>query len=191
MALSHAILALLLDNPCSGYDLAKDFDQSVNFFWKATHQQIYRELGKLEEQDWVTAEVIAQTGKPDRKLYSITSQGKQHLAEWLLQPCEVMSIKEDLLVKLWAAKLLSVADLIEPSMSIAALIEEFQRHRQFHVEKLNTFLNIEQEFYAQPETLSISNKYRYLVLRRGIRYEEDYIGWCDEVLELFSSHSGA
>jgi DNA-binding PadR family transcriptional regulator len=190
MALSHAILALLLDNPCSGYDLAKDFDQSVNFFWKATHQQIYRELGKLEEADWVRSEVIAQSGKPDRKLYNITQTGKQHLAEWLLQPCEVMPIKEDLLVKLWAAKLISVADLIERSMSIATLVGEFQRHRQFHVEKLNTFLNIEQTHYGQPKTLSISDKYRYLVLRRGIRYEEDYIGWCDEVLALFSTDLG-
>ncbi len=187
MALSHAILALLLDNPCSGYDLAKDFDQSVNFLWKATHQQIYRELGKLEEQDWVRAEVIAQTGKPDRKLYHMTETGKQHLAEWLLQPCEVMPIKEDLLVKLWAAQLISVADLTERTASIATLVEEVQRHRQFHVEKLNTFRNIEQEFYGPPETLSISDRYQYLVLRRGIRYEEDYIGWCDEVLTLFST----
>ena len=74
-------------------------------------------------------------------------------------------------------------------MSIARLIEEFQRHRQFHVEKLNTFLNIEQEYYQQPKTLEIADKYRYLVLRRGIRYEQDYIGWCDEVLALFSTDS--
>ena len=31
----------------SGYELAKTFDSSIGFFWKADHQQIYRELSKL------------------------------------------------------------------------------------------------------------------------------------------------
>jgi hypothetical protein len=33
MALSHAILAVLANWACSGYDLAKQFDGSVGFFW--------------------------------------------------------------------------------------------------------------------------------------------------------------
>jgi len=32
MALAHAILAALINAPCSGYDLAKRFDGSVGFF---------------------------------------------------------------------------------------------------------------------------------------------------------------
>ena len=27
-------------------------------------------------------------------------------------------------------------------------------------------------------------QFRYLTLRRGIRYEQDWISWCDEVLEF-------
>jgi DNA-binding PadR family transcriptional regulator len=188
MALSHAILALLIDNPYSGYDLAKDFDQSVNFFWKATHQQIYRELNKLEEQKFVEVETIAQAGRPDKKVYHITKTGESFLIEWLLQPCEVMPIKEDLLVKLWAAQLIPVASSIEQSMSVTKIIEEFQRHQALHQHRLTTYYQIGREFYPNPDRLSIPEKYRYLVLRRGIRYEEDYIEWCDEVLELFANH---
>ncbi|MCS6814837.1 MAG: PadR family transcriptional regulator, partial [Cyanobacteria bacterium] len=60
MALSHALLSLLLHQPSSGYDLAKQFDcsveGSVGFFWGASHQQIYRELTRLEEQGWLRSE---------------------------------------------------------------------------------------------------------------------------------------
>jgi len=47
MALGEAILVCLTERPMSGYDLAKNFDASIGFFWKSSHQQIYRELGKL------------------------------------------------------------------------------------------------------------------------------------------------
>ncbi|NDJ18207.1 PadR family transcriptional regulator [Myxacorys almedinensis] len=178
MSLSHAILALILDTPCSGYDLAKDFDRAVNFFWSASHQQIYRELAKLEEQGWVQVEAIAQLNRPGKKLYSITEAGKAHLAKWLTQPSDVMPIKEELLVKLWAGHLL------EP----AILSEEVKRHRQFHADKLDGFMDIEQQFYSSPADLSLQATYQYLVLRRGIRYERDRIAWCDEVLELMMNH---
>ncbi|BAU15202.1 PadR-like family transcriptional regulator [Leptolyngbya sp. NIES-3755] len=188
MALNHAILALLIDRSYSGYDLAKDFDQSVNFFWKATHQQIYRELSKLEDQEFVEVEIIEQDRRPDKKLYHITEHGKAFLSEWLLEPCDMMPIKEDLLVKLWAAKLVPISESIEQS-PIAKIIEEFQRHRQLHQARLATYHQIATEFYSEPEQMPIAQKYRYLVLRRGIRYEEDYIAWCDEVLELFANHA--
>lgn len=188
MALSHAILALLIDNPYSGYDLAKDFDQSVNFFWTASHQQIYRELGKLEDQQWVEVEQVEQEGRPDKKLYHITEAGKTHLLEWLLKSCEPMPIKEDLLVKLWAGNLM--VSLPEPSKPVSALVEETQRHRQLHAEKLTVFQRIKSEFYPTPADLTIGQTFHYLVLRRGIRYEEDAIAWCDEVLEALANHSG-
>jgi predicted solute-binding protein len=93
-------------------------------------------------------------------------------------------------VKLWAAQLIEIADTIEQS-PIAKIIEEFQRHQNLHRQKLETYHQIAKEFYSEPEQLSIAQKYRYLVLRRGIRYEEDYIAWCNEVLELFANHADA
>ena len=40
MALGDAILACLTEHPMTGYELAKTFDSSIGFFWKADHQQI-------------------------------------------------------------------------------------------------------------------------------------------------------
>ena len=40
LALADAILACLTEHPMTGYELAKTFDSSIGFFWKADHQQV-------------------------------------------------------------------------------------------------------------------------------------------------------
>jgi len=172
MALAHAILALLLDSPFTGYDLTKTFSGSIGSFWKATHQQIYRELAKLEEQAWVTVETIPQAVRPDRKLYSITDVGRQEFVAWANQPCDVSAVKEEILVKVFAGAIVGVE----------RICQEIQRHRQLHAATLANYRHIEQQFFAEPEHLSKDQTFPYLTLRRGIRYEIDWIEWCDEAL---------
>jgi len=48
MSLPHALLTALVERPGSGSELAGRFDRSIAYFWQATHQQIYRELARLE-----------------------------------------------------------------------------------------------------------------------------------------------
>ncbi|UBF23558.1 PadR family transcriptional regulator [Kovacikia minuta CCNUW1] len=174
MSLAHAMLALLVDCPQSGYDLTKTFEESIGCFWKATHQQIYRELGKLETQGWVHPEIIPQEGRPDKKLYTITEAGKQHLAEWISQPCDTMSIKEELLVKVFVGTL----------APLSVIQQQLEQHRQLHLEKLTDYQQIEAEEFKDLENLSIEQNLHYLVLRRGIRYETDWVEWCDEAIAL-------
>ena len=107
MALSHAILAVLASRTCSGYDLAKQFDGSVGFFWHATHQQIYRELTKLEESGWVDGWVVEQNGRPDKKSYAINAAGTAHLEDWIAQPTSSSPMKDELLTKLFVGHLLA------------------------------------------------------------------------------------
>src|SRR5689334_3823905 len=56
MALRHAVLAALLDEELSGYQLAKAFDMGVANFWHALPQQLYTELAKLEKDGLVTVQ---------------------------------------------------------------------------------------------------------------------------------------
>lgn len=174
MALAHAILSALVERSCSGYDLAKQFDGSVGFFWKATHQQIYRELTKLEEQGLISAERVHQEGRPDKKLYALTKSGKNYLKDWIAQPAEVSPIKDELLVKIYAGYLL-------PDKMLAA---ELERHRAEHQQTLSVYRKIEKQFFPQPDQLSRENKFRYLTLLRGIHYEMDWLAWCEEALRL-------
>ena len=63
MALGEAILVCLAEEPLTGYDLAKSFDTSIGFFWRADHQQIYRELKRLRTNGWVADELVVQTSR--------------------------------------------------------------------------------------------------------------------------------
>ena len=176
MSLSHAILVSLCDSSSSGYDLAKQFDGSVGFFWKATHQQIYRELRKLEELGWIKAEEIAQEGRPDKKVFSITDLGKQSLQEWIAQPTEMSPCKEEILVKLFAGYLVPKE----------TMIQALERQRQQHSQRLVTYQDIQAKYFQDISNCPVTKKYQYLTLRRGLRFEEDWIAWCDEAISFLS-----
>lgn len=177
MALAHTILATLASASYSGYDLSKLFEGYVSCFWKASQQQIYRELGKMETRGWVKSETIPQVGRPDKKVYSITDCGKQELCRWLAEPVEPSPIREDLLVKISAGYLVPKA----------ILLAELERHRQLHQEQLAFYLQKEQESYQNLSELPLEKQYRYLVLQRGIRFERDWIAWCDEAIQLLQT----
>ena len=176
MALSHAILATLLNQPCSGYDLRKRFESSVGFFWQANFQQIYRELNKLEEQGLLTAETIHQQNRPDKKIYQVTQAGQDNLTAWIAQPCAVAPLRDDLLVKLFAGYLVPKE----------IILTELRQHQTEHRERLAVYQQIEQQFFPKPDKLSIEEKFRYMTLLNGIRYETEWLAWCDEAIATFS-----
>jgi DNA-binding PadR family transcriptional regulator len=86
MTLEYAILGFLNYQPLTGYDLKKVFDRSIRHFWHADQSQIYRTLTRLTDDGSVQMEVIEQSDRPDRKVYSITPAGRTQLLNWLSLP---------------------------------------------------------------------------------------------------------
>ncbi|MEX3008497.1 PadR family transcriptional regulator [Hoeflea sp. TYP-13] len=172
MALSHAILVCLTERPMSGYDLAKFFDTSIGFFWKATHPQIYRELKKLGEQGHVTSIEEIQSGKPNRIAYSITQSGKDALKEWSREPVALPLIKDDLLVRLQAIEYVDKDALRE---QVAARLEA-------HREQLGQYYHIRDVRFSdgQPPAEDLG---KLMGLELGIQYEQGWIAWCESVLQ--------
>lgn len=174
MALSHAILVSLLDRAQTGYDLGKRFDRTVGYFWKASSQQIYQELHKLAKAGMVRAETIAQSERPNRIVYEITDLGRAMIKDWSEEPTEPPSVKEELLVKLFALG----------DVDAGVLREELGRRRAFHVERLADYEATMQKHYPKPGSLSQRKTGRYLGLRMGILGEKNMIAWCEEALTL-------
>ncbi|MFI6152751.1 PadR family transcriptional regulator [Kitasatospora sp. NPDC051170] len=174
MALEHAILVSLLEQPGSGYELARRFDRSIGRFWTATHQQIYRVLRRMEADGLVVSEEVAQDGRPDKKVYAASSDGRATLADWLREPVEPETVRHELAVKIRAAA------FDDP----AALISEVERHREAHAALLARYLHGEQRDF--PETPAADTDARrelqHVVLRGGIEYERMTIAWLDDVL---------
>ena len=177
MALAHTILATLGDKSYSGYDLWKKFAKTSSYYWQASQQQIYRELGKLEKEKAIASELIPQEGRPDKKLYQITEKGIEILKEWLEKPSEPMAIREELLVKVIAAKLVPKS----------VILQEIERHRQIHLEQLAVYQQIKEEKFPDLDRLSYEQKCLYATLRCGIGYETYRINWCEEAIALLST----
>ncbi|WP_419910968.1 PadR family transcriptional regulator [Hoeflea sp.] len=176
MALSHAILVCLTERPMSGYDLAKFFDTSIAFFWKATHPQIYRELKKLGEKGYVTAAEEIQSGKPNRFVYSITDAGLEALKAWSREPVALPLIKDDLLVRLQAIE----------HIDKKALREQIRVRLKAHREQLDQYHHIRDVRFAGgaavPEDLG-----KLMGLELGMQYEKGWIAWCESVLKRLES----
>ncbi|MEL6160153.1 MAG: PadR family transcriptional regulator [Cyanobacteria bacterium J06623_5] len=172
MALSYAILAALFNQPCSGYDLVKRFNKSVECFWSASHQQIYKALAKLEEEGQVSSEKIEQENRPNKKLYTVTDSGRQQLQAWIAETEEdIAPLKSDLLVKL------SVGHTVPTETLLETLDAYTQRHR----ERLKSYQAVEKQ-YAQMPQLSRESQFQYLALRAGIRQQLAWIAWCEEAM---------
>ena len=83
--LKHGILGLLNYGSMTGYEIDKAFKDSLSYFWNAQTSQIYRELQTIKKNGWATDEVVVQTSKPDKKVFSITQSGKEELNRWLVE----------------------------------------------------------------------------------------------------------
>ncbi|RZV39534.1 MAG: PadR family transcriptional regulator [Acidimicrobiales bacterium] len=173
MALAEAILVCLTDRPMSGYDLAKTFDASIGFFWRASHQQVYRELAKLRERGLVKSSEIEQSGKPNRIVHTITTAGKNALKSWSQKPSRVPSVKDELLVKLYALE----------HVDIPALREQLEVRLDHHRAILNAYHKIKERYYDGKD-LTISEQGKHIALTMGIRSEKEMIKSYEEALVM-------
>ena len=122
MSLEHAILGFLNYRPYSGYDLKKIFDTSVRHFWTADQSQIYRTLNRLTENGWAEMEKIEQENRPARKEYSITTQGRQELQDWLVAPLPFGESRSASLIQVFFAGQLSDDEVVENLERVAEYI---------------------------------------------------------------------
>ncbi len=102
MSLSHALLTSLLEKSSSGYDLARRFDKSIGYFWHATHQQIYRELARMEAAGWIESSSAPDAGKTRKRMYCVLPAGKGELLRWSAEPSTPMDLRDDFMVRLRA-----------------------------------------------------------------------------------------
>jgi len=180
MALGDAILACLTERPMTGYELAKTFDSSIGFFWKADHQQIYRELSKLRDRGYIQGREVVQTGKPNKLIYTLTPEGRTALRHWAARPSTPPSIKDDLLVRLHAL------DSIEIEPMRADLMARLEHHRDRHT----NYERILKKRFPEGTASDVLDLGNLLLLQLGARHEQMVADFCEEALEALSAMSG-
>ncbi|MFC8880229.1 PadR family transcriptional regulator [Streptomyces ardesiacus] len=179
MSLPHAILTALVEKPSSGLELTRRFDRSIGYFWSATHQQIYRELGKLEAEGLIRALPGRQPARGQKKSYEVLPAGRAELARWTAAPHDPKPLRDTMLLRLRAAAVVGTA----------GVEADLRRHLELHERQLAEYEEIEQRDFP-PGRDSTEDRLRHLVLRAGIDLETFWIQWLGHALTEFAELPG-
>ncbi|MFI0236057.1 PadR family transcriptional regulator [Streptomyces sp. NPDC016845] len=171
MSLPHAILTALLEKPSSGLELTRRFDKSFGYFWSSTHQQIYRELGKLERDGLIRVLPAPVPARGQKKEYEVLAEGRVELARWTATPQDPKTMRDPLLLRLRSAAVVGTAG-VEP---------ELRRHLDLHRGQLETYLAIEKRDFP-PEKDTMPDRLQHAVLRAGIDLETFWVEWLERTL---------
>lgn len=177
--LKHGILGLLNYRSMTGYDVMVTFRDSLNFFWSAKTSQIYRELQNLRDKGFVTEKVVEQSGKPDKKIFSITQAGVEELKEWLRDE-DLGNGNSPLCMKVFFSAELSVEENIErfkvQRNGVKEMIERYSVVEQIIDEYASTIENPEPKIYWQ------------MTLDYGQRYYKMLLEWYDANIKKLEEH---
>jgi DNA-binding PadR family transcriptional regulator len=175
MSLPHALLTALLEKPSSGSELAARFDRSMSYYWNATHQQIYRELGRLEKAAWVSSVPVGSL-RGRKRLYKVLPAGRRELKKWTGSSEDPQPLREPLMLRIRA----------EAVVGPTGLRDDIARQLEIHRGRMQTYRQIEARDFSN-RRLSRDDRIRYLTLKAGIMLEEFWTNWSQLALETLDS----
>ena len=176
MSLPHALLTSLLEQSCAGVDLARRFDRSIGFFWHATHQQIYRELARLEAAGWVES-LPPESGRGRKRVYRVLEAGRQELQRWVGESQDPKPLRNELMLRLRADA------VIGPTR----LRDDIARRLQLHRDQLALYRRIEAEDFPADAVRQRPQRLQHLVLLAGILSETQWITWSEHALAVLDA----
>jgi len=161
---SYAVLALLEEfGDLTSYEIKGAMEKSIQNFWPVPHTTAYEEPARLAAAGYLSAR--QEEGGRRRRIYSVTEQGREALAEWAADPIAAPpQLREEAMLKVFAGG--DPARLVESRISWhRAKLEELRGYLAL-VRASEGFEGSQRTLYA------------------GIAYEE-------KMLELLESVAGA
>ncbi len=188
------MLGLLTWRPMSGYDIKKIVDIGLSHFWNENYGQIYPTLDALVDDGLAKKSADKKSGKRKRNIYRITPEGETEFREWLSEPADPPSVRNELQLKFFLSGLL-------PSKISLDIISRYQKQQQ---EILDEYRESEKALRnaigtgeypeevlhiltGREKPLSAKQKKKQcsvflLTLRHGVLNLEARLKWCDEVI---------
>ena len=148
--------------------------------WPAKHSQIYPTLTKMEQKEFLSYELVEQTGKPDKKIFSITEKGKEALEKWItISPSDNVN-RDEFLIKVYSIWL-----------SDEGNSTKLIRDRMSNLEETMIDISKKMEVLEHNEELDIMSKNfgRYILYNRKLRLAKEEKTWCQWVLEVIKNNS--
>jgi DNA-binding PadR family transcriptional regulator len=161
---AYVILGMVRWEPRSGYEIKAVVDNSTRFFWAASYGQIYPELKRLSEAGLVVG-TERPTGGRKRTVYEITADGEEELRAWLRQPPQTLEMRDEGLLKLFFANVLSREEAV-------AILREMRAQRLAVHRQLEAIKAMKGE---------IEDPFPMIVLESGIEFTKWFADWCERM----------
>ncbi|TLS43146.1 PadR family transcriptional regulator [Streptomyces montanus] len=165
-----ALLALLAKGPAHGYELKQALE---SLFGSAYPQpnigQIYVTLTRLEKSGLIQGEDVAQSGRPNKRTYTLTEAGHEAVAAWFEETSDEPRVRDEFFMKLALAPLTGAADQV-------GLINRQRRH----------YLNLMRSMTRLAAAEDRDNKVAQLLIEGAMLHLQADLDWlerCQEELE--------
>ncbi len=172
---SYAVLGLLSVRSWTTYELAKQVQRSLNWFWPRAERKLYDEPKNLAAKGWTVA-TERFTGKRRSREYAITDEGRAALRAWLAEPPAPRTTEFEGMVKVFFADGGDLASL-RSTLRLAATEAEDR------VRALGTYASAEPVFperrHISALTLSLELEQELAVLRWARWALEQVESWTD------------
>lgn len=170
--LKHGILGLLNYGSMTGYDITLTFKNSLSYFWTAQTSQIYRELQTLKKNGWATDETVEQSGKPDKKVFTITESGRTELNRWLTDDKTEFAMRSPLLMKTFFRGERSLDENIEYFNKLHEDCKNFISVMQSSPSKIDLYSDVIKD--------PMKALYWKMTMEYGLMYEQMYLSWIEK-----------
>ena len=120
---SYALLGLIGLRPSSTYELAKQVERSLGWFWPRTERKTYDQAKRLVEAGYATAS-SGTTGARPRTMYKITAKGRRALRAWLGEPSVPPKLESEAQVRVFFA---DAGDLDQLNSTLTQIGDEAHR----------------------------------------------------------------
>ena len=161
-----AVLALLaIEGERSGYDLLKLVSQAIGHVWAPARSRLYAVLPRLVEDGLATRREVAQRGRPDKQLYTLSRDGRRVLDAWLEEV--VPGDRDRLELKIFVGGLV-------PQDALVAQLEQYRTDAESRLEQLRAI--------EATNTREGHDRYHGYLLDLGLATALTQVRWADAVL---------
>ena len=171
------ILGLLAHEDLTGYDIKKNIDRSISFFWKGSFGSIYPALSDMEKRGLVERKKSDKSSGREKIAYHLTSKGKEALKDWLKEESVSNELKYETLLKLY------FGGAEDRSVTIRN-IELFEESIKHDLKILKVYKSNLEKVLDEEDHL-----YYYLTVTFGIDTYEAYLKWCMKSKKLLRDRS--
>jgi DNA-binding PadR family transcriptional regulator len=155
----------------------------IHLFWQAKHSQIYPLLAELEKDGHVQFELVEQTNKPDKKVYSITNTGEAAVRQWLSEPTADPITRDEFTLKLYCIWISDPDTAKKLLADRTAMYEAKLTKLENRMEQLRVIVG------GDLGAITLHSPYfgAYTLVQRGIMYTRTNIEWCGWVTRTWLS----